>query len=72
MRLYKHEEAAILEKDGNWYRRSDMDWDQLINRKGLFAFLSSDVQNWEELEEKPKLGKEPPICLLYTSDAADE
>ena len=61
MRLYKHEEAAILEKDGNWYRRSDMDWDQLINRKGLFAFLSSDVQNWEELEEKPKLGKEPPI-----------
>ncbi|MEL6250432.1 MAG: fumarylacetoacetate hydrolase family protein [Bacteroidota bacterium] len=61
MRLYKHEEAAILEKDGEWYRRSDMDWDQLINRKGLYTFLDADVRNWEVLGEKPKLGKEPPI-----------
>lgn len=61
MRLYKHEEAALLEVQGQWYRRSDMDWDQLINRKGLYSFLEADHKNWEELEEEPTLGKEPPI-----------
>lgn len=60
MKLYKNNTAALLEKDGKWYRKN-ADWDTLINRKGLFAFLENDLPNWEKLSTAPELGTQPPI-----------
>jgi 2-dehydro-3-deoxy-D-arabinonate dehydratase len=61
MKLYKNAQSALLKVDAQWYRRQSIDWDQLINREGLYAFLISDLANWEKLDQAPELGTNPPI-----------
>src|ERR1700754_1063924 len=43
MKLYKTKKGNILEKEGKYYR-IDQDWDLLINREGLHAYLLSLVE----------------------------
>jgi len=60
MKLFKNDQTAYLEKDGNWYSKKT-DWDVLINRKGLHDFLQKDLPNWQTLKANPPLGMDPPI-----------
>ena len=61
MKLYKKQQTTFLEIDDNWYQKKDCNWDDLINRKGLYHFLKADFSNWDLLFNMPKLGQEAPI-----------
>lgn len=61
MKLYKHAQTTYLEIDDNWYRKTNSNWDEIINRKGLYHFLKADLTNWDLLFKKPDLGKDAPI-----------
>lgn len=61
MKLYKNQQTAYLTINDHWYQKVNCNWDQLINRKGLHAFLKSDLPNWGKLANAPDLGKEAPI-----------
>ena len=61
MKLYKNQQNAFLAIGDNWYQKSNCNWDNLINRKGLFAFLQNDLSNWEKLINTPDLGQAAPI-----------
>jgi 2-dehydro-3-deoxy-D-arabinonate dehydratase len=61
MRLYKNKTNAFLEKNDNWYLKENANWDTLINRTGLYAYLQKDLPQWKKLEQAPDLGQEPPI-----------
>lgn len=61
MKLYKNQQTVFLEVDQLWYQKNNCDWDKLINRKGLYAFLQNDLSNWEKLINTPDLGQAAPI-----------
>ena len=62
MKIYKEGATCIVETANNeWYRTHIGSWDQLINRKGLYTYLSEAVKTWERLQSKPTLMGEAPI-----------
>jgi len=61
MKLYKNQQTAYLEINDNWYQKKDCNWDNLINQKGLYHFLQTDLSNWDLLFNAPELGQEAPI-----------
>jgi len=61
MRLYKNKEFAYLEINGSWYQKKIEDWNNLINRKGLFDLISKELHQWKSLISIPELGIEAPI-----------
>lgn len=61
MKLYKNQQTVFLEVDQLWYQKNNCDWDKLINRKGLYAFLQNGLSNWEKLINTPDLGQAAPI-----------
>lgn len=61
MKLYKNKNTAYLQIAQYWFQKTDCNWDQLINREGLYAFLKQDLPNWKRLVNTPELGKDAPI-----------
>lgn len=61
MKLYKNKNQAILAFNQKWYRKTVYNWDELVNRKGLYAFIIEDLILWEVLKNQPTLGQEAPI-----------
>lgn len=45
MRLFKTESGAVVEREENFYVIDNIEWDVLINRKGLYNFLKKEVAN---------------------------
>jgi 2-dehydro-3-deoxy-D-arabinonate dehydratase len=61
MKIYYDKTFAYLEKDGKIYRKQIVSWDELINRKGLKAYLESDLVNWQIVEGVFTTPSTPPI-----------
>src|SRR5665213_1627092 len=61
---------AGVTRDGLLMRMSDEDWDTVlnINLKGAFLFTKAFFRTFA----KQRVGRIINICLLYTSDAADD
>ena len=45
MRLFKSKEDILIENNTEYYIIKNRNWDQLVNRKGLHAFLLSEISN---------------------------
>ena len=61
MKLYKTQSAIYLEIQGKWYQAPNQNWDNLVNRTGLFDYLTHDLQHWKALAQSPELDHTPPI-----------
>lgn len=61
MKLYKHQNGAFLEYRNEWRQKENIDWDIVINRKGLYDYLQKELAHWKKLDARPALGTEPPI-----------
>ncbi len=62
LKLYKQGAHALLEFQGS-FRKSEENWDRIINRSGLFKYLCAEAPHWDLVQE-PGLngGKyDPPI-----------
>jgi 2-dehydro-3-deoxy-D-arabinonate dehydratase len=46
MKLYKLTSGVLVEQDGHYYRPDDMEWDQLVNRDGLYSFLRKELDTF--------------------------
>ncbi len=52
MKLYKYQNRALLNQDGEWYLSPVLNsWHELINRNDLSAFLSEEKLKWELVTE---------------------
>ena len=56
MKVYKTEDAAIIEKEGQFYKRPYSDWDNFINREGLYHLLLQELDNLSPVNN-PKFTK---------------
>lgn len=54
MQLYKTKTAIIVSHE-NDFHVSPLEWDTLINRKNLYAFLSSEIKNWKKVSNGSQL-----------------
>lgn len=61
MKLYKNKATALIEWNSTWYQKTNTDWDSLINRVNLYAFLKEDLPNWEVLTQASEPATEAPI-----------
>ena len=61
MKLYKNKQSVFLEYQEQWYHKETVDWDTLINRKGLFSLLKEEITDWNKLEHKPEFEPDAPI-----------
>ncbi len=61
IRIYKKDHDVILEKDEYWYEISNVDWNQFINREGLYRYASEQLGDATRLGDQPVLPGEPPI-----------
>lgn len=62
MRVYKNKHIAFIEKEGKWFQKTIENWNALINRKGLYDSLQSELKDWDSITDKPELGNEAPIA----------
>ena len=46
MKLYKTTSGILLEQEGQFYRPEPMDWDQLVNRDGLYSYLLKELDDF--------------------------
>ena len=60
MRLFKKDNHCWLGYNGKVYTHI-ADWDSLINRKGLFAFLQAEAGNWRQVDFIPDLNFDAPL-----------
>ncbi len=61
MHIYRLATSVLVHDDGQWYRLSD-DWDALVNRDDLHAWLRRQVDGVAPLTGTPDLsGVQPPI-----------
>ena len=44
MRIYKSREGAIIQKGNHFFLKNVTDWDNFLNRKGLFIALEKDIE----------------------------
>lgn len=61
MKLYRSSEGIFLEHDGNWYRLSRSDWNTLVSRDDLPAYLRSLVQRLSKGSAPSPASLLPPI-----------
>ncbi len=54
MKIYKTRSINIIEHNEIFYS-SPFDWDELINRKDLHAFILSEIKNWKKLSNGAQL-----------------
>lgn len=50
MKVYKTKEGIVIENQGQFYKGPDTDWDNFINRKGLYKILTEEIVNLEPLD----------------------
>jgi 2-dehydro-3-deoxy-D-arabinonate dehydratase len=60
MRLFKKDNHCWLEYKGKVYTHH-ADWDALVNRKGLYHHLLSEIPAWTQVDFIPDLDFDPPI-----------
>lgn len=61
IRIYKKDNDVILEKNEYWYEISNVDWNQFINREGLYRYANEQLGDATRLGDQPVLSGEPPI-----------
>ncbi len=61
IRIYKQGVDIILEKDEHWYEIANADWNQFINRVGLYRYVREQLTEATRLGEPPVLSGDPPI-----------
>jgi 2-dehydro-3-deoxy-D-arabinonate dehydratase len=61
MKLYRTTHDVFAEAHGHWYQLPGKDWNQLVNRPGLYAKLYAEQASWRQLAEAPDLDGTPPI-----------
>ena len=55
MKVYKLNQAILLESDNSFYSVDNQDWDQLVNRDDLFDFLHSSIVSLSPIENAQEL-----------------
>ena len=45
IRIYKRGRDVLIERADEWYEVSNTDWDQFINRKGLFNYVENQLHD---------------------------
>lgn len=61
IRIFKHDRDIYLERSGSWFHLTNRDWDDFINRKGLFRFLKNLLDGMAPLDEAPEFRADAPI-----------
>ena len=61
IRLYKKDQDILIEREAKWYLLSNREWDDFINRKGLFGYVKNLLEDIPVLPEKPDFLPEAPI-----------
>ena len=51
MRIFKTENGAIVQSEGGNYALDNLDWDALINQKGLYSILKGKVSSLAPMED---------------------
>lgn len=46
MKLYKTNQGAVAEHNGQYYSSNSIDWDQYINRDSIYDDLANDIKKW--------------------------
>ncbi len=67
MKIYKTREFNIVEHKETFYS-SPLSWDELINRKSLHAFLSSEIKNWQKLSNGSQLINSDLLAPIGTQE----
>jgi 2-dehydro-3-deoxy-D-arabinonate dehydratase len=49
VKIYNTTQGIIAEKDANFFKISDIGWDDLVNQSGLYAFLNDKIKNAESV-----------------------
>ncbi len=60
MRLFKKDNHCWIEYKDKVYTHS-VDWDHLVNRKGLFSYLLSETSHWTQVDFIPDVEFDAPI-----------
>ncbi|WP_336514118.1 fumarylacetoacetate hydrolase family protein [Pollutibacter soli] len=58
MKLYRTSSSILIEHEGQYYE-SNADWDEFVNREGLFAWLKEKLASF-----KPSVAPEPDTSFL--------
>ncbi|PIA80254.1 2-hydroxyhepta-2,4-diene-1,7-dioate isomerase [Gaetbulibacter sp. 4G1] len=61
MKVYKKEQAAIVEFENSFYELEVNNWDHFINRSGLYAFLKKQIETAKVVSKKLLKNIEAPI-----------
>ncbi|WP_136464786.1 fumarylacetoacetate hydrolase family protein [Flagellimonas onchidii] len=61
MKLYKCESNVIIENQEQYFPLQVNDWDNLINRRGLYSFLQEQIQNSSPTNDMALSGLQAPI-----------
>lgn len=61
MQLYKKDQHLWLVFQGKTYTRHAQ-WDEWVNRRGLYDFLKQDLPHWHEVDFLPELDFDAPIA----------
>ncbi|MCB0666070.1 MAG: fumarylacetoacetate hydrolase family protein [Saprospiraceae bacterium] len=61
MRIYKNDGDIFIERDDQWYHLSEMDWDDFINRKGLYQYLVNLLEDITPMAKAPDFTPDAPI-----------
>ncbi|MBK8504388.1 MAG: fumarylacetoacetate hydrolase family protein [Saprospiraceae bacterium] len=61
MRIYKRGRDVLIERADQWYEISNTDWDQFINRQGLFSYVESQLHAETRLDSMPDFTSDAPI-----------
>jgi 2-dehydro-3-deoxy-D-arabinonate dehydratase len=53
MRLFRSRQSVLVEHPSGWFRLPSADWDHVVNRDDLRAWLESSIAGLERLEQAP-------------------
>ena len=56
MKLYKKGSTVLIEHEGKWFSRENVDWDALVNKKNLFASVLEEMKSAKSIAA-PDLSK---------------
>ncbi|MEM8523152.1 MAG: fumarylacetoacetate hydrolase family protein [Bacteroidota bacterium] len=61
MKIYKKNDTAFVEHWDKVFQKEVANWDEFINRKGLFQLLSEEIKDWEIISFDKNLAFDAPI-----------
>lgn len=61
IRIYKRGRDVLIERADRWYEVSNTDWDQFVNRKGLYSYVEGQLHDENILDSMPDFSSDAPI-----------